>query len=110
LFQDLDVMKDKFVVWETQMTHLDHHLDLKTAAEFLGEQVKLAFNNIILVLMGVMDTQAQMSKSQKEIDWLRNTLTHLSHNDDLKVTYTNGYHVNAAVTHTSRILLDESCF
>ena len=45
------------------MRCLDHHLDLKAAAEFLGEQVQLAFNNIILVLMGVMDTQAQMSKS-----------------------------------------------
>jgi hypothetical protein len=38
LIQDLDVMKDKFVTWGTQMKHLDHHLDLKTAADFLGEQ------------------------------------------------------------------------
>jgi hypothetical protein len=60
--------------------------------------------------MGVMDTQAQMSGSQKEIDWLRRTLSHLSHQDDLKVTFTNGYHVNAAVTATQRVLIDESCY
>jgi hypothetical protein len=38
------------------MKFLEHHQDLKAASDFLGEQAQLTFNNIVLVLMGVMDT------------------------------------------------------
>jgi hypothetical protein len=37
-------------------------------------------------------------------------LRHLSHQDDLKVTFSNGFHVNAAITSTNRISLDENIF
>ena len=34
----------------------------------------------------------------------------ISHQEDQKVTYTNGFHVNHAITSTSRIPLDENVF
>lgn len=34
----------------------------------------------------------------------------LSHQDDQKITYTNGFHVNQSVTATERIALDENTF
>ena len=34
----------------------------------------------------------------------------LTHRDDEKVTYTNGFHVNHAVTSTNRMSLDENPF
>jgi hypothetical protein len=37
-------------------------------------------------------------------------LRHLSHQDDLKVTFSNGFHVNAAITATNRISLDENIY
>jgi hypothetical protein len=39
---------------------------------------------------------------------LNRTLSMLSHMNDLKVTYTNGFHVNTAITNTDSIFLDET--
>jgi len=64
----------------------------------------------MLVLMTVTDSQSQNSTAQKEIDWIKSTLRNLSHKDDLKVTFSNGFHVNAAITSTTRISLDENVF
>ena len=36
------------------------------------------------------------------------TLSLLSHQEDVKVTYTNGFHVNTAVTRTEQVFLDET--
>lgn len=63
LFRDLDIMKDKFEEISNMMRKQEHHLDLVGAANFLGEQVQINFNNIILVLMSVMDSQSVNSNS-----------------------------------------------
>lgn len=34
----------------------------------------------------------------------------LTHQEDQKVTYNNGFHVNTAITSTNRITLDENCY
>jgi len=47
---------------------------------------------------------------QKEMHEIRHTISLLTHQDDSKVTFTNGFHVNQAITKTSRISLDENCF
>jgi hypothetical protein len=39
---------------------------------------------------------------------INNVLVSLSHMNDLKVTYTNGFHVNSAITAVDRIFLDEN--
>ena len=41
---------------------------------------------------------------------IRDVLRLLTHRDDSKVTYTNGFHVNQAVTTSERISLDENAF
>lgn len=34
-------------------------------------------------------------------------LSRLTHLDDMKVTYTNGFHVNPVITHQSKLSLEE---
>ncbi len=47
-----------------------------------------------------MERYTKEDTGYKEIIDIGRTLTLLSHQDDIKVTYTNGFHVNTAVTKT----------
>lgn len=68
MFRDLDVMKDKFDELAVMMKNQEMNIDLVGASSFLGEQATLCFNNIIMVLMSVMDSQSLTSDAQKELD------------------------------------------
>ena len=103
-------MKDKFDEIAVMMKNQEMNIDLVGAAAFLGEQATLCFNNIILVLMSVMDSQSLTTDAQKELDQLRGTLRHLSHQDDSKVTFSNGFHVNSSITTIHRVSLEENIF
>jgi hypothetical protein len=46
---------------------------------------------------------------KKEVQYINDAITKLSHIDDVKVTYTNGFHVNTALTKSDRINVDENC-
>jgi hypothetical protein len=59
-----------------------------------------------LALQSVRENLARSGEGQKELQSLNDLLSHFSHTDEAKVTYLNGYHVNLAVTQTSRVSLD----
>jgi hypothetical protein len=48
--------------------------------------------------------------ARKEILFINDTFKNLSHLDDMKITYTNGFHVNTALTKTSRLRIDENFY
>ena len=54
-------MKDKFDELAVMMKNQEMNIDLVGASSFLGEQATLCFNNIIMVLMSVMDSQSLTS-------------------------------------------------
>ena len=64
----------------------------------------------MLVLMSMQDSHGSAGTAVKEMHQVREVLRQLSHQDDSKVTYTNGFHVNSSVTATNRIPLDETPF
>ncbi len=55
-----------------------------------------------------MDKLIKDFAGQKETLDLNKALGLLSHTNDIKVTYTNGFHVNTALTRTDQIFLDDS--
>lgn len=58
----------------------------------------------------MQDTHATAGTALKEMQQVKEVTRLLSHQDDVKVTYTNGFHVNQAITNTGRIPLNESPF
>ena len=60
--------------------------------------------------MSMQETHATAGTAVKEMHQVREVLRMLSHTDDQKITYTNGFHVNQAVTAINRIALDETTF
>jgi hypothetical protein len=42
--------------------------------------------------------------------FINETIRNLSHIDDIKVTYSNGFHVSTAITKTLKINVNENCF
>lgn len=64
---------------------------------------------MLLILMSMQEAHGAAGTALKEMHQVRDMLNQLAHQDDAKVTYTNGFHVNHAVTATHRIALDENC-
>ena len=60
--------------------------------------------------MNISDTNATDGTATKEIAEIKEVLRRLSHRSDEKVTYTNGFHVNQAVTSTDKVYIDENHF
>ena len=55
-----------------------------------------------------MDKLMKDFKGQKETIDLNKVLSMLFHMNDIKVTYTNGFHVSTSLTRTDQIFLDEA--
>ena len=108
LLQDLDLMKDKFAEWENHMKSLDLQHDFRGAAEFLGQLVQQNYYNLLLIFSTMVDAHGSEGTAPKEMSNVREVVRLMSHQDDQKVTYTNGFHVNQAVTSTARISLEET--
>ena len=60
--------------------------------------------------MSMQDAHGMAGTALKEMHQIRDVYKMLAHQDDQKVTFTNGFHVNQSITHTSRIALDENPF
>ena len=110
LLQEIELIKDKFAEWEKHMRGLELNSDIKQAGEFLNQLVQQNYYALLLVFMSMQDTHGTAGTAAKEMHQIREVTRLISHQDDQKVTYTNGFHVNQAVTVTSRIALDESPF
>jgi len=60
--------------------------------------------------MSMQDSHGEKGTALKEMNQVREVMRVLTHRDDEKVTYTNGFHVNHATTANNRISLDENVF
>ena len=58
----------------------------------------------------MQDSHGEKGTALKEMNQVKDVMRLMTHRDDQKVTYTNGFHVNHAITATNRICLDENTF
>ena len=110
LLQEIELIKDKFSEWADHMSRLELEGDVRQAGDFLSQLVKQTYYSLTLVLISMQDTHAERGTGLKEMSQVREVIRALTHRDDEKVTYTNGFHVNHAVTTSSRISLDENVY
>ena len=104
------MIKDKFNEYENHMNSLGLKSDLRQAGEFLNHLVQQNYYSLLLVFNSMVDSNGNEGKAPKEMSNVREVIRLMSHMDDQKVTYTNGFHVNQAVTSLNRISLDENPF
>ena len=102
LNQEVEAVKDRFVELEKVMTRFEMGENLEKAANFLTDQSHLAYYSVLACLGQLADKY----QGQKEGAELAAVISNMSHYDDVKVTFTNGFHVNTAVT--SRVWLDDN--
>ncbi|CDW82479.1 UNKNOWN [Stylonychia lemnae] len=111
LHQELESVKDKFNEMELMMNKLELNDDIEKAAEYLNDQAHLSYYGLVSSFSAVQDFYLKETdfNAKKELLSINELLKNLSHVDDIKVTYTNGYHVNTALTKTQFLNLDENC-
>lgn len=107
LINELDSMKDLFDALAKRMKAQELHLDISKATQFLQETIQTNFMNLVFVLGQIRDSHCFKHDAQKEIHAINSMFKLFSHQDDTKITYNNGFHVNHAATGTNRINLDE---
>jgi len=110
LMQELDSIKDHFNEWQTAMRLQELDSDLFAAANYLNENVQNNYLLLLLALYNIQDLHGVAGTCQKEMIEVRNALKLLTHQEDMKITYTNGFHINLAVTSINRITLDENMY
>lgn len=58
----------------------------------------------------MQDSYFKEQKGQKEVQFINELIQNLSHQQDLKMTYSNGFHVNRAITALDRLDLEAGCY
>jgi len=71
---------------------------LARASTFLGEVHQVKFYSLLQQLVNTQETLLREKRGQEAIYALHDIIMQLSHQKDLKVTFSNGFHVNTAVT------------
>lgn len=87
------------------MNKLELRRDLASSGQFLANLVKITYYKIILSLSAVRNQQSKNGAAAKEMHEINGLLKVLSHTDDTKITYTNGFHVNSAITKLQNVSL-----
>ena len=82
------------------MNRLELNLSVEKAADFLTDFSHIAYYSVLNCLGQLVDKFIKDNTGYKEVLDLNNTLIKLNHMDDVKATYTNGFHVNTAFTRT----------
>lgn len=83
--------------------------NLQRAATFLNDIHNITFYGVLFILYQLQDNYFKDHKGQKEIQFINEVIMGLSHQQDLKVTYLNGFHVNYSVTNLQRANLERNC-
>ena len=109
LNQDLETIKDKFIEYENMLKRQELKGFFDDAANFLTDINTITFYGILYILYQVQDHYYSSNKGQKEINFINEVVQNLSHQQDLKVTHLNGFHVNYSVVNLQRIDLDGTC-
>lgn len=68
--------------------------DIYAAAIFLNENVQNNYLLLLLALYNIQDIHGVAGTCQKEMVEIRHALKLLTHQEDMKITYTNGFHIN----------------
>lgn len=110
LIQDLESIKDLFVEYGEIMAKQEMGGSMQRAATFLHELHQIKYYGVLNILYQMQDNYYKDKKGQKEILFLNEAIQHLSHQQDLKVTFDNGFHVNYALTAKERVLIDADIF
>lgn len=76
------------------------------AATFLNDIHTISYYGVLYTLYQMQDKYYTDKKGQKEIHFINEVVQGLSHQQDLKVTYLNGFHVNYAITALDRLDID----
>lgn len=83
---------------------------LQRATIFLNEQHSIRFYSVMNILYQMQDNYFKEKKGAKEIAFINEAILALSHQQDLKVTFHNGFHVNYALTAKQRVPIDSSVY
>lgn len=110
LLQDLEGIKDQFVEIEVIMKKQEMGGNINRAAQLLQDIHYIKFYGVLFILFQMQDNYFKDKKCQKEILFINDVIQKLSHQQDLKIAYNNGYHVNYAVTALDRMDIDANVF
>lgn len=110
LLQDLEAVKDRFLVYESIMNKQEMSTSLTRAATFLNDIHQINFYSVLFILQQMQDNYFKEQKGQKEVQFINELIQNLSHQQDLKITYSNGFHVNRAITALDRLDLEAGCY
>ena len=90
------------------MRKLELNDDIPHAVDFLSDYAALSFYGTVSCLGQLKDKFMKESSGQFEMFALNDVLAHLQHFTDVKPTYTNGFHVNTAITRSDGLCIDET--
>lgn len=110
LMQDLESIKDKFLEYGAIMKKQEMASSLTRSEAFLNEIHQITYSGVLFILYQMQENYFKEKKGQKEIQTINEVIQNLSHQQDLKVTFQNGFHVNYAITALDRLDIDASVF
>ena len=88
------------------MLKLGLDTELRTSADFLAHMVDLQFYNTVVAVQMVREGLIKGGQASKEVQSINELMSLFGQTNEHKVTYNNGYHVNQAITNTSKISVD----
>lgn len=109
LLQDLENVHERFSEYGAVMRQQEMTTNLGRAAQFLGEAHQISYLGMLYTLHQMQEHYFQEGQGQKEIHFINEVIQKLTQHRDIKVTYSNGFHVNRAVTAIDRVDLEASC-
>lgn len=98
LNQELEIIKDHFNGLEKDMQRFELNESLEKAASFLQEYTAIGYYSVFTCIGSLIDRYLKEGNGQKEVNELSEILSKLGHLNDMKVSFTNGFHVNSSYT------------
>ena len=99
-----------FIDIEKTMKKQEMAGSIQRAVQLLYDIHQIKFYGILRILYEMQDKYLKERIGQKEIIFINNLIQQLSHYDDMKVTFDNGFHVNRSITALNKICLDKNAF
>jgi hypothetical protein len=79
LLQDLEAVKDRFLVYESIMNKQEMSTSLTRAATFLNDIHQINFYSVLFILQQMQDNYFKEQKGQKEVQFINELIQNLSH-------------------------------
>ena len=84
--------------------------NISRASKFLQEIHHINFYGILSNLYLIQDKIYSDKKGKKEARHINEVIKNLSHQQDIKVTYFNGFHINSAITNLLKVNVESNCY